>query len=96
MPTRRNALKHSAKLRVSRAAIDAWQRGDFLALHRALGLMPWQESPFPQEIEPLGVHQGPPPDYYDERGRADWAQAQALQRQLYELAGEPGQASVSE
>ena len=44
MPTKRRAVKGKAN-RITRQAIEAFAAGDGLALHRALGLRPWQPSP---------------------------------------------------
>ena len=61
----------------------AYEAGDYLALHAALGLKPWEVSPLPMRITPLGVTQGPPPAWAKEGGWFDsWAQAQELQRLL--------------
>ena len=44
MPTKRRAAKGKAH-RITRQAVEAFTAGDTLALHRALGLRPWQPSP---------------------------------------------------
>jgi hypothetical protein len=53
---------------------------------RALGLKPWEPSPLPRDIEPLGVDEGPGP-----QNRTSWAEAwpkvQELQRALIEATG---------
>ena len=52
-----------------------------MRLHNALGLMPWEASPLPDEITSLGVDQGEPPSWitrYPDR-LADYRQAQELQ-----------------
>ena len=56
-----------------------------MRLHRALGLMPWECSPLPVEIEGLGVDQGDPrPSCWDDRH--GYEQAQELQRELEKAA----------
>jgi hypothetical protein len=55
--------------------LAAFDTGDVLTLHRALGLKPWESSP-------LGVNDGPAPEWVSD---ADWKQAQALRRALTEL-----------
>lgn len=70
--------------------VSAFKAGDYLALHRALGLAPHQCSPLPDTITALGVSQDPPPDWMtDERERSDWRNAQMLQAQLLRLVGWP-------
>jgi hypothetical protein len=77
---------------ISNAALWHWQRGDKLACHQALGIYPFQWSPFDVD--------GPqPPEYMleEERagtdksyGAASWRRAWGLRCDLIELAGEPG------
>ena len=84
MPTKRRPLKRETRRRVTPAAVEAYKARDYMRLHLALGLMPWQPSPLPLEVEGLGVDQGPPPEWvrsYPERV-ADWELAQRLQREL--------------
>jgi len=57
MVTNRTPLNRSARRRLTPEVIAAWKAGDESALHRALGLFPWDQSPLPREIEPLGVDQ---------------------------------------
>ena len=54
----------------------------------ALGLMPWQPSPLPLEIEGLGVDQDEPPAYIARAPHwlADYRLAQELQRELEKAA----------
>lgn len=44
MPEKRRTAK-AKDYRITPAAILAWQAGDEMALHRALGLKPWEASP---------------------------------------------------
>ncbi len=75
-------------LKVPLSSLRVFEAGDYLALHAALGLTPWEVSPLPMRITPLGVTQGPPPAWAKEGGGFDsWAQAQELQRLLQEARG---------
>jgi hypothetical protein len=90
MPTNRTPIGRKAITRITPEAVAAWKRADFMALHRALGLKPWQPSPLPSEVTALGVCEGERPDA--DSGRAwdhAWPKALALQKQLLELAGWP-------
>jgi hypothetical protein len=69
--------------------IVAWHACDFGELHMALNLAPWNYSPLPVEVTALGVTQGLPPDHLLAHQVADWRDAQALQRELLEVAGWP-------
>lgn len=69
--------------------IAAWKAADFTALHSALGLSPWNVSPLPGEIIELGVDQGEPREWMGSAQQRDWRNAQALQRELLEVAGWP-------
>ena len=89
MPTRRTKLA-ARRVALSPAAIDAWQQGDFHGLARALDLMPFQPHPWPYTHTSLGCDQGPCPAALGDLWRSGWARAQALQKALYEAAGEPG------
>ena len=81
MATRRTPLARAElRGRITHEAIEAYRAGDDLGLHRALGLNPWECSPLPLEVTPLGVDQGPPPKY--EAHPNAWAKAQELQREL--------------
>ena len=79
MPVKRRASKQ-LRHRITPEAVEAYRAGDYMRLHRALGLMPRECSPLPVEIEGLGVDQGPRPSCWDERH--GYEQAQELQRQL--------------
>jgi hypothetical protein len=88
MPTRRRPLRRNLRRRINDQAIAAWKACDFLALHRALALHPWERSPLPIEVTALGVCEDSV-----RGGETPWdescATALALQRELMELAGPP-------
>ncbi len=98
MPTKRRRLPHAIiGSRITDAAIDAYRRGDYLALHRALHLRPWECSPLPLgqkgdisetgiPCHPLGCCPGPIPA--GAAGTANWPQAVQLQAQLEAAAKE--------
>jgi hypothetical protein len=82
MPVKRRAAK-ARRHRITPEAIAAYRARDYLALHQALGLKPWEISPLPREFEALGVDQNPPPKPRQRGGWFDtWEQAQELQRLL--------------
>ena len=64
MPTKRKRLSRQAQQWISPEAVEAYRAGDFMALHIALNLAPYEPSPLPQSIEPLGIDpdQRPPDD----------------------------------
>jgi hypothetical protein len=85
MPTKRKRLVNR-QVGIPQAAIEAWCIGDLHGLHRALGISPWQESPFYAD-DPA------PPSWMrlDEvRIREDWVRAWEMRCRLIELACEPG------
>jgi hypothetical protein len=91
MPTNRTRRTRAPSAEfISAEAIRAWKAGDYHALCRAVGTSPHQPSPWPLQLTALGCSQGPPPAHCGEFWRAGWPRAQALQRALYEAAGEPG------
>jgi hypothetical protein len=96
MPVKRR-LHKGRPHRITEDAIAAWRAGDYLWLHRALGLHPAQPSPLPLEIEPLGCDQRTE-DEDAAMPRANrlwsplWPEVQALQRQLLQMAGAPDRA----
>jgi hypothetical protein len=67
MPTKRRAAK-GRQHRITPEALDAFRAGDLLALHRELGLRPWQPSP-------LETDTPEPPNY---RFGGPWADAWPL------------------
>ena len=69
--------------------MDAWQRNDYMALHRAVGLAPLEYSPLPYPLEALGIPATPPakPETCME---LSYAKVKAIQDELYAVAGEPG------
>lgn len=83
MPVKMRAAKRRLS-RITPEAVEAYIAGDYMRLHVALGLMPWQCSPLPVEITCLGVDQGPRPSCWDERH--GYEQAQELQRELDKAA----------
>lgn len=64
---------------ITAAAVEAWNAGDRMALHRALGLRPWQVSP----LDATG--DCPHPD--DTAGARSWPKAAALREELTRAAG---------
>jgi hypothetical protein len=91
MSTNRRTIRRGGKQgRITPEAIAAWQAADFTALHRALGLKPWEPSPLPAEITALGCSQDEGPIGDSTRfWNGALPKAQALQRQLLEVAGWP-------
>ena len=89
MSTKRRTKRRGGRRHLTPEAITAWQACDFGALHVALNLHPWNHSPLPEEVICLGVSQNSPPDYLDAHQKADWRQAQALQRELLKAVGWP-------
>ena len=80
MPVKRRRAKGRTH-RITPEAVAAYKVGDALALHMALGLKPWEESP-------LDVDDGPPPSWA-KPGHAvydTWEQAQRLRRLLRKVA----------
>ncbi len=88
MPVEQRTAKGQAH-RITPEAVEAFRAGDFLRLHQALGLQPWEVSPLPLSIQALGCDQNPPPDWaHPSSGWFDsWEQAQELQRLLMKAAG---------
>lgn len=79
MPVKRRVQKLKPH-RITPAAIEAFKAGDYLGLHRALGLKPWEPSPLPP-TEPLGVDPKQRPSGTSARAEG-WAKAVELQREL--------------
>ena len=90
MPTNRTPIGRKSVLKITPEAIGAWERADFNALHRLLGLAPWEASPLPYEITALGCSEDDLPIGPDAR---DWdkslPKAVALQKQFLAVAGWP-------
>ncbi|MGE0775204.1 MAG: hypothetical protein AB7G25_07655 [Sphingomonadaceae bacterium] len=72
MPIKRRASKHRDH-RITPAAVEAYHSRDWLGLHRALGLKPWQCSP-------LDADDGPCP--HNGAWAEDWEMIQGLRREL--------------
>ena len=82
MPTKRRLSKQRAH-RITAEAVEAFRAGDFIGLHRALGLAPWQASPLPSPASPLGVDPAVPPSPTDGTAWAvSWPLAVELQKDL--------------
>ncbi|RWF41843.1 MAG: hypothetical protein EOS65_10900 [Mesorhizobium sp.] len=90
MPTKRTPRHRNIKRRVSPAAIAAFKANDFHALHRALGLNPWEMSPLPLDIEPLGCDPARPPNARMTLFDQSFEQAVELQRALIQASGGGG------
>jgi hypothetical protein len=82
LPSKRQRVgRNIGAHRITPAAVAAFLAGDYRALHHELNLRPWQTSPLPLEVSPLGCDDGEP--FNDgEQHRADWENAQQLQREL--------------
>jgi hypothetical protein len=81
MVTNRTPITRRSGHHITPEALAAYEAGDYRALHRALSLRPWEASPLPLKVTPLGVDQGPPlegPTAF----ALSWPKAQALQREL--------------
>jgi hypothetical protein len=86
MPTNRRRFDRTRR-HITPEAVDAWVRADYMALHITLGLHPWETSPLPIEITPLGVNEDQiDPD--DSRYQED-LKALKLQREFLTIAGWP-------
>jgi hypothetical protein len=68
--------------RITAEALEAYGARDYLRLHRALGLRPWQRSPLPLAVTALGVDQGDAPPDDGTMLAASWELAAELQRDL--------------
>ena len=87
MPVKRRLSKERPH-RITPEAVEAFEAGDYMALHRALGLAPWEASPLPASITPLGVDPKGPKQWGDSQGNIEsWSQAVELQRELQAAAG---------
>jgi hypothetical protein len=83
MPTKRARLTRGLSHRITAAAVEAYRYRDFIELHAALNLQPWQRSPLPVDVCGLGVDQGEPPEH-EKPGpwRDSWYTARELQAEL--------------
>ena len=82
MPIKRRISK-TLRHRITPDATEAFTVGDYMALHRALGLFPWQMSPLPLSVDPLGCDpDDPPPDPEETGWTESWPLAVELQREL--------------
>jgi len=86
MPAKRRTPKARAH-RVTAEAVEAFAAGDYMRLHDALDLRPWEASPLPLSVTPLGCDPDNPPPAV--RVQADptgwdgsWAKAVQLQAEL--------------
>ncbi|WP_192243599.1 hypothetical protein [Mesorhizobium silamurunense] len=86
MPTKRTPRNRNVKRRISQAAVEAFKANDYLALHRALSLRPWEMSPLPRDIEPLGCDPERPPNSRTTLFDQSYEQAVELQRALLETS----------
>ncbi|TIQ05731.1 hypothetical protein [Mesorhizobium sp.] len=69
---------------ITPAAVEAFKANDYKALHRVLGLKPWEMSPLPRDIEPLGCDPERPPNSRATLFDQSFDQAVELQRALLE------------
>jgi hypothetical protein len=84
MPTnRRRRARPAAATRITAGAIAAWKAGDYMDLHRALALRPWEPSP-------LDVNPERPPQPDGRMWTAAWPLVAELRRELLRLVGPPG------
>ena len=82
MPVKRRNSKARPN-RITPESVEAFRAGDYMALHRALGLPPWHPSPLPDSVDALGVNPKGPPDYRTGESWGEfWQQAVELQREL--------------
>ena len=79
MPIKKRSAK-SKPHRITPEAIAAFVAGDYIALHRALGLAPWQCSP-------LDADDGPSPWPTGTVGADSWPLARALRDELRAAVG---------
>jgi hypothetical protein len=79
MPTKRTKRTRHQRIRVTDAAREAFRAGEWMTLHRALGLKPW-------EVSPLDADDGPCPYPLNTGGGSSWEQAKALRAELEETS----------
>jgi hypothetical protein len=81
MPTNRRRIDRGKGGAITPEVIASWPAADHHALHSALGLKVWQDSPLPPELH--GVDEDSPADN-------EWyRQSLRLQRKLMKLCGFP-------
>jgi hypothetical protein len=68
--------------RARRPPLKAYIARDYVALHRALDLRPWQPSPLPLSATPLGVDASACRTWPGDLGGTDWRLAGELQAEL--------------
>jgi hypothetical protein len=81
MPVKRRGSKAHSH-RITPEVIEAYQAGDYIRLHRALGLKPWEMSPLPTSVTSLGVSEHPPAGSPVGGWDASWGKAKELQRAI--------------
>ena len=81
MPVKRRNSK-ARPHRITPDAIEAFRAGDFMALHAALDLAPYEPSPLPQSVEALGVDPDNPPRADGTAWAESWPKVVELQREL--------------
>lgn len=86
MPTKRTPRNRNVKRRITPAAIEAFRANDFKSLHHALGLRPWEMSPLPRDIEPLGCDPERPPNSGTTLFDQSFERAVELQRALLQAS----------
>lgn len=78
---KRRVPKSKRRHPITAEAIEAYQAHDYLALHRALGLYPWEMSPLPND--PLGCNPDwEMPEHTTNLFELSFPQAVDLQREL--------------
>jgi hypothetical protein len=82
MPTNRRKIDRNKGGAITPEVVASWHAADYSALHTALGLKPWQESPLPPELH--GIDEATA-DLTNKWGR----QSLRLQRKLMKLCGWP-------
>lgn len=80
MPTKRRKIAPT-RHDIRPEAIEAWRRGDWMELHRSLGLRPWECSP----LDAIGE-----PPANGTAYATSWPRAVELRRELIELADQLG------
>jgi hypothetical protein len=93
MPTtRRRRSRGLSPDAIGPEAIAAWKAGDFRALHSLLGLLPCEPSPLPPHLSAYGASPSGPPPGCRPFFRAAYPRVLRLQKELYRVAGAPGEA----